>query len=547
MAQHIFTGTGEPTWAPNAVGQHYIDTQNGKSYISTDIKDKNSWKLTDVITDHKKLANVGTSTHEEIEQSISGLQSGKENAGKAAQLIAQHEALNDPHPQYTTLIEATAASLVQSVNGKTGTVTLSKSDISLANVDNTSDFNKPVSTATQTALNLKINSSEKGAPNGVATLDSTGFVPASQLPSYVDDVVEYANLAAFPGTGSNGKIYVAQDSGKIYRWSGSSYVVISASPGSTDAVPEGAVNLYYTSARAASAAPVQDINGRVGSVVLSKGDVGLSNVDNTSDLDKPISNATQLALDGKENAIPSGDVTKFLRGDKTWAAIPSGGSSNPSYEQVLFDDFVSSTYYSTLEWNTTAASGVLTANGPLTHLNTSGIVTLSTGTSSTGRVALYLGNQSTVFGNGYRYTKCFVQIPVRSASTQRFVATVGYGDSGAVSGAPTDGIYFSHIDTENSGNWTCYTAKGGIRTRINSGVAVDITKYQRLDIEVMADASLVNFYIDGSWVGQITTNIPNGLTNQTGPLFKIEKSGGTTARTMAVDYFHSVWNPTVSR
>jgi hypothetical protein len=51
-----------------------------------------------------------------------------------------------------------------------------------------------------------------------------GKVPASQLPSYVDDVEEYANLGAFPITGETGKIYIALDTNKTYRWSGSVYV-----------------------------------------------------------------------------------------------------------------------------------------------------------------------------------------------------------------------------------------------------------------------------------------------------------------------------------
>lgn len=56
-----------------------------------------------------------------------------------------------------------------------------------------------------------------------------GMVPASQLPSYVDDVLEYAAQGNFPTTGESGKIYVAQDTNKTYRWSGSAYVEISAS------------------------------------------------------------------------------------------------------------------------------------------------------------------------------------------------------------------------------------------------------------------------------------------------------------------------------
>jgi hypothetical protein len=85
----------------------------------------------------------------------------------------------------------------------------------------------------------------------------SGKVPASQLPSYVDDVLEYANFAALPGTGESGKIYVTLDNNKTFRWSGSSYIEISASPGSSDSVTEGSTNLYFTNARALAAAPAE--------------------------------------------------------------------------------------------------------------------------------------------------------------------------------------------------------------------------------------------------------------------------------------------------
>lgn len=70
---------------------------------------------------------------------------------------------------------------------------------------------------------------QKGATNGVATLDAEGRVPSSQLPSYVDDVLEYANKAGFPSTGEAGKIYVAKDTNLTYRWTGTDYVEISPS------------------------------------------------------------------------------------------------------------------------------------------------------------------------------------------------------------------------------------------------------------------------------------------------------------------------------
>ena len=70
---------------------------------------------------------------------------------------------------------------------------------------------------------------EKGAPNGVASLDGNGRVPTAQLPSYVDDVLEFESRSAFPETGEDGKIYVDETTNKTYRWSGSGYVEISAS------------------------------------------------------------------------------------------------------------------------------------------------------------------------------------------------------------------------------------------------------------------------------------------------------------------------------
>ena len=73
-----------------------------------------------------------------------------------------------------------------------------------------------------------INKNQIGTANGLATLGSDGKVPSSQLPSYVDDVLEYANKSNFPTTGESGKIYVETSTSKAYRWSGSTYVEIAA-------------------------------------------------------------------------------------------------------------------------------------------------------------------------------------------------------------------------------------------------------------------------------------------------------------------------------
>ena len=72
----------------------------------------------------------------------------------------------------------------------------------------------------------KVNVSLLGQANGVATLDANGLVPSTQLPSYVDDVVEVADLNTLQQSdGDLGKIYVT-DSGDIYRWTGGQYIQI---------------------------------------------------------------------------------------------------------------------------------------------------------------------------------------------------------------------------------------------------------------------------------------------------------------------------------
>lgn len=109
-----------------------------------------------------------------------------------------------------------------------------------------------------------------------------GLVPANQLPSYVDDVLEFANLGAFPATGEAGKIYVALDTNKCYRWSGSTYIQITS----------GAVD---------------SVNGQTGVVSLDAGDIQMVS-EATSIEAKLISlqgeiDAEELARDAADDAL----------------------------------------------------------------------------------------------------------------------------------------------------------------------------------------------------------------------------------------------------
>jgi len=182
----------------------------------------------------------------------------------------------------------------------------------------------------------------KQASGNYATLVG-GTVPSSQLPSYVDDVLEFASVGAFPATGESGKIFVATGTGKIYRWSGSTYIEISPSPGSTDSISEGSVNLYHTTARAAAAAPVQSVAGRTGAVTIAAADVsGLGSLATQSSVsysaltDKPATFApsshthTASAITDFDSAVASASPAEVLE-YTTSASFPATGSTGKIY------------------------------------------------------------------------------------------------------------------------------------------------------------------------------------------------------------------------
>lgn len=188
-----------------------------------------------------------------------------------------------------------------------------------------------------------IPSTDKGANGGVAELDSNGKVPSSQLPSYVDDVLSYSSQSAFPATGETGKIYIAEDTNKTYRWSGSAYAEISASL----ALGETSSTAYRGDRGKTAYDHSQLTSGNPHNV--SKTDVGLGNVPNVSTNDQiptfsEASTRNNIAS-GEKLSVILGKIAKFFNDLKSVAY--SGSYNDLTNKPTIPDELADLTADST--------------------------------------------------------------------------------------------------------------------------------------------------------------------------------------------------------
>lgn len=162
-------------------------------------------------------------------------------------------------------------------------------------------------------------------------------VPSGQLPSYVDDVLEFANREVFPATGEKGKIYIAINDDSQWRWTGTGYKKMVSSPWSTDAIPEGTQHLYFTNERA-QAALASALGGKADkNHSHSKADVELWKVDNTSDAEKnsAVATLTNKTISWDNNTITKVNSLKNLK-DNSELKLWTGNTSDiPAPEAQL--------------------------------------------------------------------------------------------------------------------------------------------------------------------------------------------------------------------
>jgi hypothetical protein len=206
-----------------------------------------------------------------------------------------------------------------------------------------------------------IKSTEKGSNGGVATLDSSGKVPSSQLPSFVDDVLEYASLSSFPTTGESGKIYVALDTNKTYRWSGTTYTIIS----DTLALGETTGTAYDGAKGKLNAQNIASLDARVGSVE-TKSNTNSTNITNIINGTTKVGKATTA-----DNFSSSKKIT--INGDVS-GSVETDFSSNPSITLALSNSGVTAGTYSAVQVD---YKGRVTSGGQSLEVGTSGQTTPS--------------------------------------------------------------------------------------------------------------------------------------------------------------------------
>jgi len=301
----------------------------------------------------------------------------------------------------------TPAAPVQTVNGYTGTVNLSKNDIDLSNVDNTSDISKPVSNPTRAALDLKLDASKVGSANGVASLNTLGKIPSDQIPaisfSSVKVLTSEAEMLAL-SSAVVGSVVIRTDINK-------NYVLAVANP----AVLSNWIQLLTP------APPVQTVNGMTGDITITKSSIDLANVNNTSDASKPVSTATLNALGAKADTsvVNPTLVLKAPLASPKFTGSVAIGTTTPASSAVLD---ITSTTQGLLLPRLTYVQKTAIAN-PV-----AGLILFCSDCGTNGEMQLYNG---TSFVNMIGATAQFA-LPAISATTGAYSITSNTANSGGV-------------------------------------------------------------------------------------------------------------------
>ena len=259
---------------------------------------------------------------------------------------------------------------------------------------------------------------------------------------------------------------------------------------------------------------------------IDKTFVGLDNIDNTSDANKPVSTAQATALALKQNNLKTFNRTQGV---------------------YYFEEFMGNQ----LGAFTTSFGGVISAvsggttrtiqAGVINRTNQQGVIAHLTGIVATNFAGYLYGGSSLFIGTGAISLETYVTIETLSNATDRFYTLFGYILGGNLANL-TNGILFTYDEggSANSGSastfFRCLCINNSTRTYATTNVTVNAGQWYKLRIDVNNAGNSVGFYIDGNLVATITTNIPATTTALTIGSYII-KTTGINSRQMQTDYF----------
>ena len=179
------------------------------------------------------------------------------------------------------------------------------------------------------------------------------------------------------------------------------------------------------------------------------------------------------------------------------------------------------------------------------HSDHPGVWCANTGTTAAGRVFLISRAGAITLGSTRGRFGAWVQpSSLLSTALERYVLRAGLG-SITLPNTILFGIFFEYTDNENGGRWQALCEDGVAETSVDTGITVVGLQYYKLEWEINAAGTSVEFFIDDVSVATITTNIPTGVANNTFVNIHIMKLVGTTTRPVYWDAYY--WEQDVTR
>ena len=214
-----------------------------------------------------------------------------------------------------------------------------------------------------------------------------------------------------------------------------------------------------------------------------------------------------------------------------------------------FEDFLEATGGNFGQWiSTIVGAGASVADVAATAIRP-GILSLQTGTTITGKAAIYAagysGTASILFGAGQYTFETDIYIPVLSTVGEEYIIRIGFGDT--TGGDFVDGAYFEYDRLGSGANWFKCSASNNTRSKVDTTEPVVAGAWIRLKIVVASGGASIQYFIGGSSYGIVTTNIPTGAGRETGLIMMMIKSAGTTSRLMNIDWIWLHFDLTASR